>query len=687
MARKRRFLGEFVSDHIVVRAGLLVLLCVAALAGLCSRQRLIFLLLLLCSALLLLLLWTPPRRPNAQPNKYLSMAESLEATDVENPSLNYGVVVDCGSSGSRVFVYYWPPHNGNPHTLLDIRQMRDKERKAVVLKIKPGISTLAKTPTSASDYLQPLLSFAAAHVPKNKHKETPLYILCTAGMRLLSDSEQAAILEDIVSDVPLEFDFLFSENKLTQSVRQYVKDTFKHIDTVTSFISKSPKWIKKRKEELDVMRRKLEKPESCYKNEAELGEDLVPTLEGLEEMQNFLETVEKLAVTSVHVFEEYHVLLLSVEADLELVKTIITSAQLICPLLLTFKRDNKLFFSPKLENVGVMECLLSQYITNIKHICEAIPHKKPTNLRYVNPSETQTEILSDYIHKMLLQITSLREIRQDKPFRTAFLFQDQYLRFTEEFSEKKQKMLKFLEDLEDCAVQLDRMKTGAQISNVVGSSVGLISGVLSIVGLALIPVTAGVSTGLIGAGVGLGLASGANAVVTSATELGVNHTQKKKADETFEKFMEDVNCLQESLNDVIKKHFENVQERATSQTYQIGNHAAAALKAGNMIGKVAEVGVAASKGAVAAVKAARVGLITLSAVFIGVDVCVIVNNSIDLHKNTPNKVSKWIREKAALWKSEIDSMEQMFEALKDEELSENNSDKKDMLQWTFYPNN
>uniref|UniRef100_A0AAV2LPZ2 Uncharacterized protein n=1 Tax=Knipowitschia caucasica TaxID=637954 RepID=A0AAV2LPZ2_KNICA len=180
--------------------------------GCVPRQRLVFLLLLLCSALLLLLLWSPPRRPNTQPNKHLSVAESLEATDVQNQALNYGVVVDCGSSGSRVFVYYWPPHNGNPHTLLDIRQMRDRDRKPVVLKIKPGISTLAKTPTAASDYLQPLLGFAAAHVPKTKHKETPLYILCTAGMRLLPDSEQAAILEDIVSDVPLEFDFLFSES-------------------------------------------------------------------------------------------------------------------------------------------------------------------------------------------------------------------------------------------------------------------------------------------------------------------------------------------------------------------------------------------------------------------------------------------------------------------------------------------
>ncbi|XP_041640956.1 ectonucleoside triphosphate diphosphohydrolase 7-like [Cheilinus undulatus] len=181
------------------------------------RQKLLLLLVFIMSALILMVtyqkqLWGPQRRPGSRFNKYLSIAESMEATDVLNPALNYGIVVDCGSSGSRVFVYYWPPHNGNPHTLLDIRQMKDKDRKPVVKKIKPGISTLAKTPTQASDYLYPLLSFAAAHVPKDKHKETPLYILCTAGMRLLPESQQADILEDLITDVPLEFDFLFSRS-------------------------------------------------------------------------------------------------------------------------------------------------------------------------------------------------------------------------------------------------------------------------------------------------------------------------------------------------------------------------------------------------------------------------------------------------------------------------------------------
>ncbi|XP_035516000.1 ectonucleoside triphosphate diphosphohydrolase 7-like [Morone saxatilis] len=109
--------------------------------GCAPRQRLL-LLLFITSAVLLLgtyqsKLWGPQRRPGARVNMYLSIAESMEATDVLNPALNYGIVVDCGSSGSRVFVYYWPPHNGNPHTLLDIRQMKDRDRKPVVKKIKP----------------------------------------------------------------------------------------------------------------------------------------------------------------------------------------------------------------------------------------------------------------------------------------------------------------------------------------------------------------------------------------------------------------------------------------------------------------------------------------------------------------------------------------------------------------------
>ncbi|XP_035125895.2 ectonucleoside triphosphate diphosphohydrolase 4 isoform X11 [Callithrix jacchus] len=144
--------------------------------------------------------------------RYLARVTDIEATDTNNPNVNYGIVVDCGSSGSRIFVYCWPRHNGNPRDLLDIRQMRDKNRKPVVMKIKPGISEFATSPEKVSDYISPLLNFAAEHVPRAKHKETPLYILCTAGMRILPESQQKAILEDLLTDIPVHFDFLFSDS-------------------------------------------------------------------------------------------------------------------------------------------------------------------------------------------------------------------------------------------------------------------------------------------------------------------------------------------------------------------------------------------------------------------------------------------------------------------------------------------
>nr|XP_061811450.1 ectonucleoside triphosphate diphosphohydrolase 4-like [Nerophis lumbriciformis] len=145
-------------------------------------------------------------------HRHLARVTDVDSTDATNPDLNYGLVVDCGSSGSRVYVYCWPRHNGDPHELLNIRQMRDQNRKSVVMKIKPGISKLAQTPEKASDYIYPLLSFAAEHIPKNKHIETPLYILCTAGMRILPQSQQEAILEDLRTDIPVHFNFLFSDS-------------------------------------------------------------------------------------------------------------------------------------------------------------------------------------------------------------------------------------------------------------------------------------------------------------------------------------------------------------------------------------------------------------------------------------------------------------------------------------------
>ena len=93
----------------------------------------------------------------------------------EDPNLPYGVVIECGSSGSRLYIYVWPEHPGKENELLQIKQLLDKDSRPVVKKLEPGqfpvltlspstdvltglgLSSMAKTPKNATEYLKSLL--------------------------------------------------------------------------------------------------------------------------------------------------------------------------------------------------------------------------------------------------------------------------------------------------------------------------------------------------------------------------------------------------------------------------------------------------------------------------------------------------------------------------------------------------
>ena len=50
----------------------------------------------------------------------------------------------------------------------------------------PGISTYGSSLDGVMMYITPLLDLASSYVPVSQHSQTPLYIMATAGMRLLS---------------------------------------------------------------------------------------------------------------------------------------------------------------------------------------------------------------------------------------------------------------------------------------------------------------------------------------------------------------------------------------------------------------------------------------------------------------------------------------------------------------------
>ncbi|XP_034075543.1 uncharacterized protein apol isoform X3 [Gymnodraco acuticeps] len=374
----------------------------------------------------------------------------------------------------------------------------------------------------------------------------------------------------------------------------YTADTLIDIDTVKEFCEQSSKWILKREKEVDMMKDIKTRADNidlsighvtqsqtrgkafleymkskvtqvtADSRRADLEEELAAllksTLEGLEELDCFLAAVENLAVTSLPLFmEENQVLHLPEGISPVTVQLVIIAARKICPHLLEFKRVADAFFCPKLQNVEVLAYQLDKYIRTTENICEKLEKSSFCDFSLKMNDDTLVDLAVDLseddTQRMLHHINQLEELRMNQSFRMMFLFQEDEpcSSFIDKFKERQQRMEQSLKDLEEHAVQLDRMNKGAKISSVAGSSVGAVGGVLSIVGLALIPVTAGVSLALTMTGVGMGITSGVNSAVTTATEIGVNHTYQKKAREVFESFMEDVQCLQECLEEVTER--------------------------------------------------------------------------------------------------------------------------------------
>ena len=63
-------------------------------------------------------------------NTFLSVADSVRDS--------YGIVMDLGSSGSRVHLFRWAPHSGDPSKLLEIDALTDSQGIPLIKKSTPG---------------------------------------------------------------------------------------------------------------------------------------------------------------------------------------------------------------------------------------------------------------------------------------------------------------------------------------------------------------------------------------------------------------------------------------------------------------------------------------------------------------------------------------------------------------------
>ncbi|KAI0373058.1 hypothetical protein BV20DRAFT_963556 [Pilatotrama ljubarskyi] len=117
-------------------------------------------------------------------------------------SRRFGVVIDAGSSGSRIQIYSWrdartvrQQHTGDALRVLPQVGKGTENGEEWSLKVEPGLSSFADDVESIGPYLRPLLEHARTHIPPSVQPDTPLFLLATAGMRLLSPEKQAEVLQ------------------------------------------------------------------------------------------------------------------------------------------------------------------------------------------------------------------------------------------------------------------------------------------------------------------------------------------------------------------------------------------------------------------------------------------------------------------------------------------------------------
>ncbi|CAI5531992.1 unnamed protein product [Closterium sp. Naga37s-1] len=116
----------------------------------------------------------------------------------------YAVIIDAGSTGSRIHVYQFNPK-------LELMEIGDDLELFVALK--PGLSSFRENEKGAADSLRPLIDKALTVVPEEVRSTTPIRVGATAGLRLLPGDLADNILQ-AVREMLKEYPFTFAADSV-----------------------------------------------------------------------------------------------------------------------------------------------------------------------------------------------------------------------------------------------------------------------------------------------------------------------------------------------------------------------------------------------------------------------------------------------------------------------------------------
>nr|XP_018680908.1 PREDICTED: probable apyrase 6 [Musa acuminata subsp. malaccensis] len=103
------------------------------------------------------------------------------------PPLRFGIIIDAGSSGTRIHVFGSKGESGAIPSLVP--------GSTAVMRVTPGLSAFSGDPERAGASLEELLEFAKGKVAKDRWRDTEVRLMATAGLRMVDMGPRERILE------------------------------------------------------------------------------------------------------------------------------------------------------------------------------------------------------------------------------------------------------------------------------------------------------------------------------------------------------------------------------------------------------------------------------------------------------------------------------------------------------------
>ncbi|EPQ09685.1 Apolipoprotein L3 [Myotis brandtii] len=254
--------------------------------------------------------------------------------------------------------------------------------------------------------------------------------------------------------------------------------------------------------------------------------------------------------------------------------------------------------------------------------------------------------------------------------------------FMKQFPQVKQDLEEHIRKLYALADEVDKVHRDCTITQVAASSTGIVSGILTIIGLSLAPVTAGVSLVLFATGVGLGAAASVTSVTTGIVEYSKNKSAKAKASRLVSTGSDTEKVVQEVLSRMTPKiaslgskciqSLENIVKNAGAFNLAKFNpllaaEATSVVRTGTMSAQCSNQLQKAFGGTALAIsKGARVFGIAAAGVFLLVDAVNIVQESVHLHKGAKGQSARELRQQAQELERRLEELTRIHESLQED---------------------